>query len=186
MNHQFRSALGGFDKKDVVSYLQDLDELHRSEVLSLKTELQHLKADYQAALSHITEQTTMIRELEDKLNTLSTAQEEEVSYRDAELEAYRRAEAAERISTEKADAVLSAAKEDAEQLLSKAKADADALVEKAHAEAGQLLQQAQIESERLLLDANTRSEAARNAAQAISQRLSETMSAIGELLNGTK
>jgi len=175
MSNQFRSSPVGFNKKDVVSYLQDLDEKHRSEILSLKTELQHMKADYQSALSKINEQVTVISELQDRLNAATTAQEAEVSFREEELSAYRRAEAAERLSSEKAEAILQTAKVEAEQILSRAQEEALAL------SAG-----AQVEADQLLKDARAQSEAVKTASQAITQRLSETMSAIGELLNGTK
>lgn len=92
--HHFRSALNGFNRQDVVSYIEYLNNQHNAEIQQLKNQLQlasekqadtDLQAQLDAALAHC-------RELEEQLNAKGDAP----NCTEQELEAYRRAEKAER------------------------------------------------------------------------------------------
>ena len=90
--HHFRSALNGFNRQDVVNYIEYLNNQHNTQVQQLKNELQlagekkadsDLQAQLDAALARC-------QELEEQLAAKGE------SCTELELEAYRRAEKAER------------------------------------------------------------------------------------------
>ena len=96
VTQRFRSALNGFNREDVVNYIEYINNLHTAEVEQLKNQLQEAKgsvseevvADLQVQLDAALQRCA---ELEEKLNV-----KEADSNR--ELEAYRRAEEAERLA----------------------------------------------------------------------------------------
>ena len=105
----FRSALGGFNREDVVRYIEYINHQHNSQIQQLNTQLQtaqealarakaapqtdgELQAKLDAALARCTE-------LESQLT--NQGQSAPVLNGD-ELEAYRRAEKAERLARERA------------------------------------------------------------------------------------
>ena len=103
----FRSALGGFNREDVVRYIEYINNQHKSEIEQLNTQLQ--TAQEALAKASTTDDSSLqeklqavearCAELEAQLaNSVSTAP---VRVGD-ELEAYRRAERAERLARDRA------------------------------------------------------------------------------------
>ena len=92
--HHFRSALSGFNRQDVVNYIEYLNNQHNIEIQRLKSQLQlaeekkadpDLQAQLDAALARCAELEQQIAAKGDLANCT-----------ELELEAYRRAEKAER------------------------------------------------------------------------------------------
>ena len=105
----FRGAVGGFNREDVVHYIEYMNNKHASQINQLNTEMQALQeelaklrgtADLSAQLE---EANARIAQLEQERDALA-AQVEAAADRpqtDNELEAYRRAERAERIAADR-------------------------------------------------------------------------------------
>ena len=105
----FRGAVGGFNREDVVRYIEYINNKHSSQINQLNTEMQALqeelaqlrgKTDLSAQLE---EANARIAQLEQERDELA-AQVEQLADRpqtDNELEAYRRAERAERIAADR-------------------------------------------------------------------------------------
>lgn len=101
MPQRFRSALNGFNREDVVNYIEYLNNSHTAQIEQLRNQLQEMNssvsndvvADLQAQLD-----AALLRcsQLEEQLNH---TREDAAS---KELEAYRRAESAERLANERA------------------------------------------------------------------------------------
>ena len=106
----FRGAVGGFNREDVVRYIEYINNKHSSQINQLNTEMQALqeelaqlrgKTDLSAQLE---EANARIAQLEQERDALAT-QVEQIADRpqtDSELEAYRRAERAERLAHDRA------------------------------------------------------------------------------------
>lgn len=103
----FRSALGGFNKSDVVQYIEYMNHQHNSQIAQLTTKLQNAEealAKAQAAPSNDDLQAQLdaalarCAELEQQLSQANTAP----TLTGDELEAYRRAERAERMARDRA------------------------------------------------------------------------------------
>ena len=137
MNLNFRSSLHGFNRQDVASYLEYLNNRHAAQVNQLNTDLEALRR--QAAAPAEDPQRTALearcRELEQQLETARKERDEALAQREAaeqklasarqdreeallrscgekleanrELEAYRRAERTERMARERAEQVYS-------------------------------------------------------------------------------
>ena len=95
----FRSAFYGFNREDVVRYIEYLNNQHKNQLEQLNNQLQAAKAvpantDLQAQLNAALEKCA---QLEAQLSTATTTEQE--------LEAYRRAERAERIAQERAQQI---------------------------------------------------------------------------------
>ena len=137
MNLNFRSSLHGFNRQDVASYLEYLNNRHAAQVNQLNTDLEALRR--QAAAPVEDPQRTALearcRELEQQLETARKERDEALAQREAaeqklasarqdreeallrscgekleanrELEAYRRAERTERMARERAEQVYS-------------------------------------------------------------------------------
>ena len=124
----FRSALGGFNREDVVRYIEYLNAQHAAEINRLNSELEFLrnKAEQEAPAAQpeepandalIEQQAARIRELFDRCKEqdeqitdltvkLDEALQQQISYKsrvEEELEAYRRAERIERMARERAE-----------------------------------------------------------------------------------
>ena len=112
-NMDFRNSFNGFNKEDVVRYLEYLQNKHASQVAELRTELAQAEQDRifaQEAKAELEELRSQVAQLEaerdaavtraDALETaLCTARNEKAAATERseeELEAYRRAERAER------------------------------------------------------------------------------------------
>ena len=116
--HNFRSALSGFNREDVVHYIEYLNTKHNSALNQLKSENQNLTDELNALREKpdLTEECAQLQEenstLKAQLDEMAaqvadlTAQLEQaqqvVPLADSELEAYRRAEKAERTAKERA------------------------------------------------------------------------------------
>ena len=99
----FRSALGGFNRSDVVSYIEFMNHQHSAQIAQLNTQLQNA----QAALAKA--QGASNDELQAQLDAalarcaeLEAALAAKGAPTDSELEAYRRAERAERMAQDRA------------------------------------------------------------------------------------
>ena len=123
---KFRSALNGFNREDVASYLEYLNSKHNAQVNQLTSEAEFLRSKLDAVQS-AENQDELICALENERDTLRTQLEElkaycanleqalEASKNTAaapaafgaaeELEIYRRAERTERMAKERADLV---------------------------------------------------------------------------------
>lgn len=112
----FRSAFNGFNREDVVHYIELLNNKHNTQVNQLNTELQTLRGQLEeaqavpavdpavveqlaAAEAHNAELESEVAQLKQQLEEALAAKEKSDN---AELEAYRRAERAERIAQERA------------------------------------------------------------------------------------
>lgn len=142
MQMNFRSSINGFNRDDVVHYIEYLNTKHTAEINQMNSELDYLRTQQPATVSSdleetIAQQASRIRELFDRCKQLeqelADAQEEKAlliqqneqitaaraatpaipspapasaTYRsraEDELEAYRRAERAERLARERAE-----------------------------------------------------------------------------------
>ncbi len=104
--HNFRSALGGFNRQDVVSYIEYMNNWHKTEIEQLNTQLQTAqealaKADGTAneeLLAKLEAAEARCAELEAQLGQTPVVAGDE-------LETYRRAERAERLARERASQI---------------------------------------------------------------------------------
>lgn len=107
--HNFRSALGGFNRSDVVQYIEYMNNKHNAHVEQLNTQLQNALAELAKAKNPAPDPELVARaeaaearcaELE---AALAKAQEEGAAICKAdELETYRRAERTERLARDRA------------------------------------------------------------------------------------
>lgn len=109
----FRSAVGGFNREDVVRYIEYINNKHASQVNQLKTELQTLQEELNELRSQPQPDPTLPAQLEAALAKSDALEQELAEVRaqleaaaerpqtDSELEAYRRAERAERTANER-------------------------------------------------------------------------------------
>ena len=120
----FRSSLNGFNREDVVHYIEYLNTKHSAEINQLNSELDYLRKQAQTSAAPsadqdetIAQQAARIRELYDRCAQLEQELEAAKAEKEAavpevtpvkscaeeELEAYRRAERAERYARERAE-----------------------------------------------------------------------------------
>ena len=102
---KFRSALAGFNRQDVVSYIEYINNKHTSELEQLNTQLQTA----QEALAQATDNSELLAKLEaaearcaELEAQLAAGGQVVVASPDSELETYRRAERAERLARDRA------------------------------------------------------------------------------------
>lgn len=137
MNLNFRSSLHGFNRQDVASYLEYLNNRHAAQVNQLNTDLEALRRQTAAPVEDPQRAAleARCRELEQQLETARKERDEALAQREAaeqklasarqdreeallrscgekleanrELEAYRRAERTERMARERAEQVYS-------------------------------------------------------------------------------
>ena len=129
----FRTALGGFNRQDVVNYIEYLNNQHNAKVQQLNTQLQTAlsqssPAQVSALQSQLDAANARIAELEAQLETAQAAIGHE-----AELETYRRAERAERAAQERSRQIY--------QQANAALADATAKTDAAANQIGQIADQ---------------------------------------------
>lgn len=107
----FRSAFNGFNRQDVVQYIEYMNNQHNSQLEQLNTQLQtareelaqHTPAPQDDLQAQLNAALARCAELEEKLNACAKMQQ------DNELEAYRRAERAERKAQERASQIYTQA-----------------------------------------------------------------------------
>ncbi len=102
-SHKFRREFRGFNREDVVRYIEFMNKKNTNLVNQLKAENQGLKDELTAlrANSADEEKDALIASLQAQLDELQ-AQQPPAEPADSELEAYRRAERAERAAKERA------------------------------------------------------------------------------------
>ncbi len=119
--HTFRSAMNGFRREDVINYLEYLNARHTAQVNQLKSENQALTseleacraqkgvcpADYAAAIQERDAALAEVEALRQQLAEAPAADGKKVQ--EEELEAYRRAERAERLAAERVQQMYSQA-----------------------------------------------------------------------------
>lgn len=128
MNLNFRSALNGFNRQDVARYLEYLNTQHNAQLNQLQTDLDNLrrKAEPEGEdprEKRLRELENQCMELETQLAAMQAQRDEALRQRDEvqreavvqvsgarldtnqELEAYRRAERAERVARERANLI---------------------------------------------------------------------------------
>ena len=103
----FRSAFRGFNRQDVVQYIEMLNQQHATQINQLNSQLQAAKenAGNQDLLRQLEEINARCAELEAALSKGNQSADMAAE----ELEAYRRAERAERVAQEKADQIYAKA-----------------------------------------------------------------------------
>ena len=105
---QFRSAFRGFNREDVVHYIEYLNNQHNAVVEQLNNQLQNApKAN--SANEELQAQLTAALEKCAQLEAQLAAMPAAVSTTEQELEAYRRAERAERLAQERAQQICTQA-----------------------------------------------------------------------------
>lgn len=107
-NHNFRSAIGGFNRQDVVRYIEFINGKHTSLVNQLKSENQALKDELEALRSQpapAADDSALRSQLDAALARIAELEAQPSAPTEQELEAYRRAERMERAARERADAV---------------------------------------------------------------------------------
>lgn len=100
----FRTAFHGFNRQDVVSYIEYINNRHNSEIQQLNNQLQSLqsKGDNSQLQEKLAAAEARIQELEAALAQQGGAA---VNCTEQELEAYRRAERAERVAQERSQQI---------------------------------------------------------------------------------
>jgi TolA-binding protein len=163
----FRGAVGGFNREDVVRYIEYINNKHASQVNQLNTEMQVLQEELaqlraQGDLAaQLEEANARIAQLEQERDTLS-AQVEQLADRpqtDSELEAYRRAERAERIAADRVELLY--------QQANGALADATAKADDTAAQVGELTDSLMIQLQKLQNVLSTGGNSMRDAAAAL-------------------
>ena len=110
----FRSAFNGFNREDVVRYLEYINSKHTAELNQLQNEVEYLRSrlesnepqqDIAALEAERDELRAQMEELTARCAELETAAEAPVATMEQELEAYRRAERTERQAKERAELV---------------------------------------------------------------------------------
>ena len=106
---QFRSAFNGFNREDVVHYIEVLNNQHANAMGQLKSQLQtaQQKAADPALQEKLVAAEARCAQLEAELAALRASAPEKATQQ--ELEAYRRAESAERVANERAQQIYAQA-----------------------------------------------------------------------------
>lgn len=108
---RFRSAFNGFNREDVVHYIEYLNNQHKSQLEQLNTQLQTAleKAAPADLQSQLDAALARCDELEQQLIQARQEAEKAVCSAEEELEAYRRAERTERLAKERAQQIYAKA-----------------------------------------------------------------------------
>lgn len=108
----FRSALGGFNRSDVVNYIEYLNTQHNAQITQLNTQLQNAQealAKAQAVPQTHSELFAQLEAAQARCAELEAALAAKGAPTDSELEAYRRAERVERMAQERASQIYAKA-----------------------------------------------------------------------------
>ena len=163
----FRGAVGGFNREDVVRYIEYINNKHASQINQLNTEMQVLQEELvqlraQGDLAaQLEEANARIAALEQERDALC-AQVEQMAERpqtDSELEAYRRAERAERIATDRVEQLY--------QQANGALADATAKADETASQVGELTDSLMVQLQKLQTVLSSGGNAMRDAAAAL-------------------
>ena len=146
-SQNFRTALNGFNREDVVGYIEYLNAKHTAEINQIRAELDALRArpsvpvqfgssdrELAAAQSTIDHLRSQLTELQLRYDALENEKVPTIQYSTSqELEVYRRAERIERVAKERAEQVY--------HQVNGALADATIKVDSAFAQLGDLTAQ---------------------------------------------
>jgi len=165
MDFQFRSALNGFNRSDVVAFLQNMTEKHKAALLEAQ-------AKASTAGEEIARMRTENEALRAQLAELKAKEEEpkEPSMQQKELEAYRRATEMEKRAAEKLQA--------ATDKLEAAEAEAAEKVQAAETEAAEKLAAAEKEAAERAEKTRTALEQIRETVSGLTAFLSDAASSI--------
>jgi tRNA U34 5-methylaminomethyl-2-thiouridine-forming methyltransferase MnmC len=109
LNQQFRTAFRGFNREDVVHYIEYLNNYYNTQLQQLNAQLQSAQAnDNTELLARLEAAETRCAQLEAELAEAQAAPAP-ISATEEELEAYRRAEKAERLAQERASQIYTQA-----------------------------------------------------------------------------
>ena len=98
----FRTALGGFNRQDVVQYIEFINNQHNTQIEQLNTQLQNAREALAKATANPTDLAAQLETAQARCAQLEAQLEDKATPTDSELEAYRRAERAERMAQERA------------------------------------------------------------------------------------
>lgn len=98
----FRTALAGFNREDVVRYIEYMNNQHNSQIQQLNTQLQTAQEALEKATAVPQGEADLRAELEAALARCSALEAQLEQSGNSELETYRRAEKAERLARERA------------------------------------------------------------------------------------
>ena len=103
----FRSALGGFNRSDVVNYIEYLNTQHKAQIAQLNTQLQNAQEALEKAqaVPCDAELRTQLEAAQARCAELEAALAAKGAPTDSELEAYRRAERVERMAQDRANQI---------------------------------------------------------------------------------
>lgn len=133
----FRSALGGFNRQDVVRYIEYMNNQHKSEIEQLNTQLQTAQEALAKAGGTASEEVLVKLEAAEARCAELEAKLAQEPPKDTELEAYRRAERAERLARDRANQIY----EQANALLAEATSKIEATSDSFSIISAQLAQQ---------------------------------------------
>ena len=98
----FRTAVGGFHKSDVAAYIANIAKEHQAQLQEKDKEIQALQEQLDHAMEQLSQQAASSEPAPDSSTTEAPIESQEETLDRMELEAYRRAEAAERIASQRA------------------------------------------------------------------------------------
>ena len=104
--HTFRTAFRGFNREDVVRYIEYINNQHKAQIEQLRSQAQPVNEDLQARLEAA---EARCAELEAALAQCQQQEQSVVNRTEDELEAYRRAERAERMASDRAQQIYTKA-----------------------------------------------------------------------------
>ena len=131
----FRSAFNGFNRQDVVQYIEFLNNQHNAKVEQLNNQLRNAKSAGDSELQAKLDAALLrVAQLEEQL-----AQKVAAGNSEQELEAYRRAERAERVAQERAQQICTQANAILADTTAKAEAAASRIAQLANQANAQLL-----------------------------------------------
>ncbi len=103
-SYSFRSALNGFNREDVVHYLEYINTKNANQIAQLEREIDRLQGmeSWKNQIATLEQENGALRQ---ELEALKAQQAEVVRCNDEELEAYRRAERTERQAQQRAEQI---------------------------------------------------------------------------------
>lgn len=148
----FRSAFNGFNREDVVHYIEYLNNKHNGEVGQLKNQVLELQAELEAMRAKPSREEELADQLKQEQERSAALQAEADELRrqlseakakpqtEEELEAYRRAERAERVANDRVSRMYEQANGALADAAVQVEASADQISELADSVVGQLAQ----------------------------------------------
>ena len=106
--HNFRPALNGFNREDVVHYIEFINNRNKAQLDQMQNQLKTAQLREKELLEREDQAQAYARELEEQLAKSNNANEP-ANATEEELEAYRRAERAERLAQERAQQIYAQA-----------------------------------------------------------------------------